>query len=122
MESTIEGSTSDSRPDFVIWEPSLQATFGQPIPVEVVRIRSGFNAARRRLRLMLAATGATSLLAVDVGNLDTRLEWRVADGPRRHFVLVVPLRGLEQSLRTHPIGEALPQLRRQAVQRAELTK
>lgn len=96
-----EGQIVD-KPDLVLWYDDLLATFGLPLPVEVLLHSKSWPAVRDRLERTLAASGGRTLVAMVVrGDMKSRI-W--TDG--RRTILACSANQLAEELARMPLAEA----------------
>lgn len=107
---TEGGATSSvDRPDLVLWVDGLQATFGLPLPVEIVAKATSVSQIRKRLIRVMDGTGASSLLVVS--HLDAPpTAW--SDGNR--LMLIVGADALMERLSAASVPDALTALLEEA--------
>jgi hypothetical protein len=103
------GSTPLARPDLVIWHDDLNASFGLPLPVEILVRTFAPEAMLPRLRRTLNLSGAQSLLALSALSSPP-----IASVEGDRTVVVVSLGDLVEYLANYPLGQALGLLRAQA--------
>lgn len=102
---TKQGGVADV-PDLVIWHDSLLASFGLPLPIEILVQSKSWPAIRSRLERTLKASGGQTLFAIDVrGNMKPRV-W--TDGHRT--ILVSTAQELANSLSRMSLADALSAL------------
>jgi hypothetical protein len=103
------GSPPLARPDLVVWHDDLNASFGLPLPVEILVRTFAPEAVLPRLRRTLNLSGAQSLLAVSALRSPP-----IASIEGDRAVVVVSLADLVDYLARYPLGQALGLLRAQA--------
>jgi hypothetical protein len=102
-ESQANAGQVVDKPDLVLWHDDLLATFGLPLPVEVLLKARAWPAVRSRLERTLTASGGRSLVAVAVRDGMNSKVW--TDG--RRTILVSSAIQLAESLAQLPLAEAL---------------
>lgn len=101
MTPASEGPVVD-KPDLVLWHDDLLATFGLPLPIEVLLNSKSWPAIRTRLERTLSASGGRTLVAIVVrGDIKSRI-W--TDG--RRTILVCSADQLARELTKMPLAEA----------------
>lgn len=102
-ESQASSGRVVDKPDLVLWHDDLLATFGLPLPVEVLLQARAWPAVRSRLERTLTASGGRSLVAVTVRDGTNSKVW--TDG--RRTILVSSAIRLAESLAELPLAGAL---------------
>lgn len=102
----LSGAEAIDRPDLVLWHDDLLATFGLPLPVEVLLRSKSWPAIRARLERTLAASGGRTLVAVVIRDGAGSRVW--TDG--RRTILVCPADQLATALTMRPLAEALGEM------------
>jgi hypothetical protein len=99
------------RPDVALWHDEILATFGLPLPVEVLWRSKAWPAVRSRLERTLLASGGRTLLAIVVLDDPAPRVW--TDG--RRTILLVGASQLAQTLIRLPLASALTTILSSAV-------
>lgn len=101
----VGGQRGIEAPDLVLWNDELLSGFGLPIPVEVLRNYRNWRGLLPRMRRILEASGARSLIAVG-GQGPRNIRW----SSENELILFVTIDNLVEAVENGSVADALMEL------------